>query len=608
MPNQKVLFIFPPWVPSSSQAPYLAPHLLSTILRSKGFEVENYDLNLRFVKAQGTDLAFLEKLILHTRSLEPQTKSSQMLLNLALMAKEKAFQGIRPMQLENIRISQLIRSNHFTETKSIQDYKERGLETFPELTELFEKHLAELNLEGRVICISCAFGEQLPFALDCARFIRKNNPRAKILIGGAQISLLPQELLEELIRFKLFNVIFTGYAEDKIAQVVEHCPETFCTEVTVGSAATSKGLDELPFTQFDNMEEYDHLSLPVLVNKGCYWGKCTFCDYTLMGDLGGLRYLSRSVDIVFQEIKALRERYPDAHVSLISDAVPPKFYRELCERANSENFPLRTISYMINNKNLTEEFFIQASKAQISRIVFGTESFSDRILGLMKKQASRQDILDNLELVKKYDLTVTVNLIPNYPTTTFEEALDTVALVEHYKNVISSITHFRFYLSANTEMDQNPEYYNIEVDKRTPYTKDQSNGYHSKSFSLKKAMTKPQEDRIYKMLDQLRMECRKNYRSRDFHRKLKDFDLSRLIVSGNCYLQFIQGVYYVVSLYDEVSVVVPLSEVDAVKGMFETRTIPIEWLSHRPMQMIEDFYVASLFDFVKEESTYVTSA
>jgi hypothetical protein len=157
-------------------------------------------------------------------------------------------------------------------------------------------------------------------------------------------------------------------------------------------------------------------------------------------------------------------------------------------------------------------------------------------------------------------------------------------------------------------MDQNPEYYNIEVDKRTPYTKDRSNGYHSKSFSLKKAMTKSQEDRIYKMLDKLRLECRKNYRRRDFHRKLKEFDLSRLIVSGNCNLQYIEGVYYIVSLYDEVSVVVPISEVDAVKEMFERRMISLEWLNSKPLSLIEEFYVASFFDFVKEESTYVTSA
>jgi len=47
---RKVLFLFPPCIPSAAKSPYLAPHLLSTILREKGHEVENIDLNNKFVR------------------------------------------------------------------------------------------------------------------------------------------------------------------------------------------------------------------------------------------------------------------------------------------------------------------------------------------------------------------------------------------------------------------------------------------------------------------------------------------------------------------------------------------------------------------------------
>ncbi len=606
MTKKEVLFLFPPWIPGSSQGPYLAPHLLSTILRTKGFSVDNVDLNLRFVKTQITDTEFLKKIIEHTRLLPEQEVNSEMLQELALAALEKELAGVRTHQLAKVTISNLIKHLYFKETKTIKDYKEKGLNSLPIILELFNRLIDAVDFSQKTVCISVAFGEQLPFALDCARFIRKKYPQSKILIGGAQISLLPQDLLEELIRFKLFNVIFTGYAEDKIADVVEHCPDDFCTEITTGSPATSKMLDQLPYTEFDNMDEYDLPSLPVMVNKGCYWGKCTFCDYTLMGDLGGLRYISRSVDIVFDEIKQLRKKYPHQIVNLISDAVPPKFYKELCIKANAENFPLRTLSYMINNKNLTEEFFIEASKAKIAKIVFGTESFSDRILGLMKKQASREDIFNNLELVKKYDIHVTVNLIPNYPTTTYEEALDTVAIIEHYKNVISSITSFRFYLSANTEMDQNPELYDLTVDERTPYMKDQSNGYHSKNFSVKKFMTKPQEERVYANLKRLQIECRKNYRRRDFKRKLKEFGLSKLIVTSNFNFHHFQGSHYVVSLYERIRLQVDPEDLPVIKSIIKDKKISQDFINSKDESWFEEYYVASFFDFNRDENDYLT--
>lgn len=606
MSNKKVLFIFPPWLPGSSQGPYLAPHLLSTILRSKGFTVDNIDLNLRMVKTQTTDTVFLKKIIDYTRDLPEQNIETETFLEYATSALEKELRGIRTHQLEKVAISNSIKHIYLKDTKTIKDYKERGLNTLPMILELYQRVLNEVEFDGSTVCISVAFGEQLPFALDCASHIRKKSPGTKILIGGAQISLLPQDLIDELIRFKLFNVIFTGYAEDKIAEVVEHCPEEFCTAVTTGSPATGKMLDQLPFTEFDNMNEYDLPALPVMVNKGCYWGKCTFCDYTLMGDLGGLRYISRSVDIVYEEIKSLRKKYPHQLITLISDAVPPKFYKELCQKANTENFPLRTLSYMINNKNLTEEFFIEASKAQIAKIVFGTESFSDRILGLMKKQASRQDIMNNLELVKKYDINVTVNLIPNYPTSTYEEALDSVAIVEHYKNVISSITPFKFYLSANTEMDQNPEMYDLKVDERTPYMKDTSNGYHSKNFTVKKYMTPAQEDRVYSNLRRLQVECRKNYRRRDFKKKLQEFGLSRLIVTNNFNFHHFKGHYYIVSLFEKIRIKVAEDDVDLVKQIIEEKKIPNELLIEENYGWLEEYYVASFFDFNRDEVDYLT--
>ena len=50
---KKVTFIFPPFLPSASKSPYLAPHLLTTLLREKGHEVENLDLNNQFVRRMG---------------------------------------------------------------------------------------------------------------------------------------------------------------------------------------------------------------------------------------------------------------------------------------------------------------------------------------------------------------------------------------------------------------------------------------------------------------------------------------------------------------------------------------------------------------------------
>lgn len=549
---KNVTFIFPPFLPSASKSPYLAPHLLTTILREKGYDVENLDLNNQFVRRMGKRHvldaveAYYKTLIADkTRDKTANFFVLSGLTHLELL-KEKMDSGEKIHYEALVTNANYIKDYIFQDLKSIHDYRERGMNVLPAVKNELMEMIDGLDL-SRTICLSCAFGDQLPFTLEIARQIKLRSPSTHVILGGAQVSLLPKELIEEISRYKMFNLVFTGFAEEKIAEVIESCPDTYFTEPMTGSTATTKMLDALPQVQFDGMENYDNPLIPVMVNKGCYWGKCSFCDYILMGDLGGFRYISRSVDIVYNEIKALREKYPDYRVNLISDAVPPKFYKELAMKANSENFPLRTYSYMINNKNLTEDFFREAGKAQIGIIVFGTESTSDRVLELMQKQGRRADILENFRLAKKYGVNLKVNLIPNYPTTTYEEAQQTIADISQFQDSISMLAVFKFYLSANTKMDQAPENYDLDVDPNLPYLKSQNNGYHSREFQRKTGMTAEQETEVFLKLRNINIMCNMNETKRKFKQLWEEKGFHGLKLSTDFKLVVDNGQYMVYS-------------------------------------------------------------
>ena len=549
---KKVTFIFPPFLPSASKSPYLAPHLLTTLLREKGHEVENLDLNNQFVRRMGKRHV-LEAVEAYYKTLladKSRDKTANFFVLSGLthleLLKEKMDAGEKIHYEALVTNANYIKDYIFQDLKSIHDYRERGMNVLPAVKNELMEMIETLDL-SRTICLSCAFGDQLPFTLEIARQIKLKSPSTHVILGGAQVSLLPKELINEIARYKMFNLVFTGFAEEKISDVIENCPDTYFTEPMTGSTATTKMLDALPQVQFDGMENYDNPLIPVMVNKGCYWGKCSFCDYILMGDLGGFRYISRSVDIVYDEIKALRAKYPDYRVNLISDAVPPKFYKELAIKANSENFPLRTYSYMINNKNLTEDFFKEAGQAQIGIIVFGTESTSDRVLELMQKQGRRADILENFRLAKKYGVNLKVNLIPNYPTTTYEEAQQTIADIASFQDSISMLAVFKFYLSANTKMDQAPENYDLDVDPNLPYLKSQNNGYHSREFQRKNGMTAEQEAEVFLKLRNINIMCSMNDTKKKFKKLWEEKGFHGLRLSTDYKLVEDSGQYMVYS-------------------------------------------------------------
>lgn len=536
----EVIFIFSPFLPASASSPYLAPHLLTTILRKEGFKVTNLDYNRAMVDRLDhppfiQELEPLVTSMLQKRQdIDPATiPSLEAVAGIIENFKKNLQNGIRNSFQNKVNFGNFIANAFLNNLKSVKDYSERGFDIAAPLRNLFYQMIDELELDGKTVCVSCAFGNQLPFSLEIGRYIRSKKKNTKIILGGAQISLLPCELVDQIRDMKIFNVLFTGYAEDRISEVVKNCPDTFFESPTTGNAATSKMLDALPYTEFDEIEKYAGLNLPIMVNKGCYWGKCSFCDYILMGDLGGFRYISRSVHIVLDEIKQLRAKFPDSNISLISDAVPPKFYRELCEAANAEGFELRTTSYMINNKNITEDFFREAAKARIGTIVFGTESTSDRVLELMQKQGRRQDILQNLEHARKYGLSVKVNLIPNYPTTTFAEAMQTYLDISNYEDFLVRLAVFKFYLSANTKMDQSPEDYALEINDEIPYLKSLHNGFHSREFTKRLGMTPKEEEvayqRFYSMANRISLNARRRY----FMREINTSNLTSLYLSNS---------------------------------------------------------------------------
>lgn len=297
--------------------------------------------------------------------------------------------------------------------------------------------------------------------------------------------------------------LYQGYCEKEIVSLIEKIKVRDEALLVKGGAFNREDMKGLPFVEFDHSIKYKIAAYPVLVTKGCYWGKCTFCDYVLMGDLADDRYMARPVEEVYQEMKEFRKQVPHAEFVLISDAVPPSWYKKLAKMANAENFKLWTKSYMINNKSLNDEFIREISQAEVSGFTFGTESISDRVLNLMQKQANQKVIIDNLKLAKKYGIKVKVNLIPNYPSTTYKEALAACRIVELFSDTISSIAAFRFYLSANTSMFKDPKEFNkvgfkstLKLDKN-----DNVSVLHDYSNGVFMTLTKEQQELVEEVFD-----------------------------------------------------------------------------------------------------------
>src|SRR5204862_6381487 len=68
--------------------------------------------------------------------------------------------------------------------------------------------------------------------------------------------------------------------------------------------------------------------IPYDINRGCYYGECTFCT---LPTVIGPGYRTRRASTIVDHVLALRAKYKSAHVNFITDCMPPGMIKDLPE-------------------------------------------------------------------------------------------------------------------------------------------------------------------------------------------------------------------------------------------------------------------------------------
>lgn len=186
---------------------------------------------------------------------------------------------------------------------------------------------------------------------------------------------------------------------------------------------------------------------------------------------------------------------------LISDAVPPSWFRKLCDIAGRYQFDVRTWSYLLHHTSLTEDFFNSLAAVKASVINFGTESFSDPVLRMMRKQATSEIAVRNIRDAASVGLNTVVNIIPDYPTSTFDDVLKTYSTLHELGKSIDVINPQPFDLTYDTDVANRPEAYGLST--ITGAYERSSHGYHSIPYERVQGLSKVERGAAIDMMRRL---------------------------------------------------------------------------------------------------------
>jgi anaerobic magnesium-protoporphyrin IX monomethyl ester cyclase len=317
--------------------------------------------------------------------------------------------------------------------------------SYDSLFELIAKEKYDYVLAGGLVGFFRWFYQLLPQ-------VKGYSPECKIIMGGG----ITKDLHENTIFEKLdVDYILKGEVETNLVEFLmllsKENPDKrdffkvpgLCwkdSDFAIRKNATVRcNLEQkmlLPVWDAFNIDEYISLSdtllrfnktfFPILVGRGCP-NVCAFCSPSIG------RFTPRSVDSVISEMKYWVEKYRFDFFFIYSEIAfdDEGYTQEFCQKY-LEELRLPWAGQLRTDVKFSTDTYRLMKEAGCMFINMGFESFSDRILKVMKKRTTVSDHIRNMNQAKEAGLNVFGNFMFGHETETAEEMKETFNFLNQY--------------------------------------------------------------------------------------------------------------------------------------------------------------------------------
>ncbi|WP_428422892.1 B12-binding domain-containing radical SAM protein [Methylibium sp.] len=397
-------------------------------------------------------------------------------------------------------------------------YAESLAQSQPSFDPLAEALAAPLNLVDRLlreltlaalarhrptlVLVSVPFPGAVYAAFRIAQAIKAHDPGIVTALGGGFVNTELRELTEPRV-FDHFDYLTLDAGERPLLALLEHLAgqrsqsrlvRSFVRAVDphTGSAAVryiNLVEPDVPFAEvgtptWDGLPLDRYLSLLDLLNPmhrlwsdgrwnkltvahGCYWKKCSFCDVSL-------DYISRfdaaGAETLVDRIEAIVEETGQTGFHFVDEAAPPKSLKALAAELQKRR---RAISWWGNirfEKSFTPALCRQLADSGCIAISGGLEVASDRLLTLMKKGVSVDQVARVTRGFSDAGILVHAYLMYGFPTQTVQDTVDALEYVRQLfaAGCIQSGFFHRFACTVHSPVGLNPEAYGVTLQPLPP--------------------------------------------------------------------------------------------------------------------------------------------
>ena len=360
------------------------------------------------------------------------------------------------------------------------------------LSEVIADYLRELKPD--LLGISAPFSGTVYGAFRIAHTAKKLAPKVKITLGGGYPNTELRSLSDPRV-FDFFDFVTLDDGERPLSCILEHLEgkriraelfRTFLREKGKVVFINSPRERDVPF-RATNIPTYDGLPMDRYVplfemlnpvnrlwtgyrwNKltlahGCYWRRCSFCDVSL-------DYISRfepqEANKIADTMVRIAEETGETGFHFVDEAAPPALLKALSRVLLERNLKFRWWGNIRFDNLFTPETTDLMAKAGCIAVTGGLEVASDRLLKLINKGVSIEQVARVTKAFRDSGIFVHAYLMYGFPTQTDAETVESLEVVRQlFQNeCIHSAFWHRFAATIHSPVGKNPKAFGISLEE-----------------------------------------------------------------------------------------------------------------------------------------------
>jgi radical SAM superfamily enzyme YgiQ (UPF0313 family) len=359
---------------------------------------------------------------------------------------------------------------------------------------LVDASLHALTLEAlsqyqpSLVLITAPFPGNVYGAFRIAQTTKQTHPATVTVLGGGYCNTELRAMNEPRV-FDYFDFITLDAGERPLLALIEHLQNKRPLDQLVRTYTRKHHYvdfrePDIAFSEsgtptYAGLPLHDYLSLLDMLNPmhrlwsdgrwnkltvahGCYWKKCSFCDVNL-------DYISRydvaTTDVLIGRIESLIRETGQTGFHFVDEAAPPKALKSLAYALLQRKLDISWWGNIRFEKSFDAGLCRLLAESGCIAVTGGLEVASDRLLKLMKKGVSIEQVARVTRAFSDAGILVHAYLMYGFPTQTAQDTVDALEYVRQLfaAGCIHSAFFHRFTCTVHSPVGKHPEQYGVTL-------------------------------------------------------------------------------------------------------------------------------------------------